>query len=209
MELGNPLAHPEVYYGPLLNARFAKSFEEHWAGGLQDGATLLRGGARWNEENRTARVQGSILKGQYMQPCVWEGVTREMRLFQNEILGPTVNLCVADSFDEAMALANGTPFGLASALYTEDRYLIARFKREIHAGLSTINGPTTGSEAHVPYGGRGFSGNGTRETGPFVLDAYTQWHAITDETSRGLQKAQMDTDYASTHTYEASHWDKL
>jgi len=209
MELGNPVQHPEVFFGPMVNARFAKAFEEHWAAGLEEGAVLLRGGARWNEENRTDKVLGSIVKGHYMQPCVWEGVTPAMGLFQSEILGPTVNLCVAADFDEAMALANGTPFGLASALYTQDRALIARFKREIRAGLSAINGPTTGTEAHVPYGGTGASGNGTREAGAWALDAYTRWHAVTDDLSARLQRPQVDTDYKVRHTYEASHWDKL
>jgi aldehyde dehydrogenase (NAD+) len=209
MELGNPISHPEVFYGPLINARFAKSFESHWTAGREDGATLLRGGAKWTDENRTDQVKGAIHKGHFMQPCVWEDVTPAMRLFQNEIHGPTVNLCKVESFDEAMALANGTPYGFSSAIYTEDRTLVERFKREIRAGLTSINNTTSGTEVHVPYGGVGWSGNGTMEGGPFVLDSYTRWHAINEDTSRTLQRAQIETDYQIKHKYDASHWDKL
>jgi aldehyde dehydrogenase (NAD+) len=132
-----------------------------------------------------------------------------MRLFQNEILGPTVNLCRVESLDEAMAWANATPYGFSSAIYTEDRAAIERFKREIRAGLSSINASTSGTEAHVPYGGMGWSGNGTREAGALALDAYTRWHAVCDDASRTQRVAQMDTDYRIKTKYDASHWDKL
>ena len=84
--------NPEVTCGPMINARCAKDFEEHWAMGREDGARLLCGGAAWTEENRTAQVLGPIAKGSYMQPCVWDGVTPEMRLFKAEVFGPSVNL---------------------------------------------------------------------------------------------------------------------
>ena len=209
MEVGNPISHPEVFHGPLLNARLPKKFEEHWAFGAEEGATLLCGGARWTEENRTVQVKGAILKGHFVQACVWEGVRPEMKLFQTEILGPTVNLCQVEDLDQALAWANATPFGMSSAIYTEDRAAIARFKREIRAGLSFINAPTSGTEAHVPYGGVGASGNGTREAGSWAVDAYTRWHTVSDDTSGILQLAQIDTDYRIKHKYEASHWDKL
>ncbi len=209
MELGNPMAYPDVFFGPMINARLTKVFEDHWSYGVEEEAALLCGGARWTEDNRTEKVHGHIVKGHYVQPCVWEGVTPGMKLFQTEILGPTVNLCRVESFDQAMEWANATPYGLASAIYTEDRALIERFKREIRAGLSSINNSTSGSEAHVPYGGMGWSGNGTREAGPWALDTYTRWHAVNDDVSRSLQLPQIDTDYGIKHRYEASHWEKL
>jgi len=209
MDMGNPLTHPDVLYGPMINARFAQGFEEHWAMGAADGAKLLCGGARWTEANRTGHVHGFIDKGIYMQPCVWDDVTPAMALFQTEVFGPTVNLSTVDSFEQAMEYANGTPYGLSSAIYTENRHWVERFKREIKAGMSSINNSTSGAEAHMPFGGTGWSGNGTRESGLWVLDAYTRWHAVNDDASSRLQLAQIETDYSTHAKYDASHWDKL
>ena len=209
LDMGNPVTAPDVFYGPMISAKLGKAFEEHWAMGREDGATLLCGGERWTEENRTEHVKGFIGKGVYMQPCVWDGVTPEMAIFQTEIFGPTVNLSTVDSFEQAMAYANGTPYGLSSALYTENRNWIERFKREIHAGMSSINNTTSGAETHMPFGGVGWSGNGTREGGAWVLDAYTRWHAVNDDASPHLQLAQIDADYAAKAKYDITHWEQL
>jgi len=206
LTIGNPVTDPDVFYGPMISARLGKAFEEHWELGKADGATLLCGGERWTEENRTKHVKGFIGKGVYMQPCVWDGVTPEMAIFQTEVFGPTVNLSTVDSFEQAMAYANGTPYGLSSAIYTENRTWIERFKREIHAGMSSINNTTSGAEAHMPFGGVGWSGNGTRESGQWVLDAYTRWHAVNDDASNHLQLAQIDTDYTAKASYGATDW---
>jgi aldehyde dehydrogenase (NAD+) len=196
MTMGNPVTDPEVFYGPLINARFGKGFEEHWAMGRADGARLLTGGARWTEENRTGRVLGFIARGLYMQPCVWDEVTPEMALFQTEVFGPTVNLSTVDSFDQALAYANGTPYGLASALHSENRAWIERFKRESNAGLCVING--AGGAGNLPFAGTGWSGNGAFDAGPG--DGYTRWHAVRDAPA---------ADGAGIHAYEPSHWDRF
>jgi aldehyde dehydrogenase (NAD+) len=196
LKMGNPMEHGDaVTYGPMMNARFAERFLEHFEHGKKDGAKLLTGGAKWDEANRDARVLGHIGHGTYMQPAVWDGVTRDMWLFQNEVFGPTVNLVTVNDFDEAMACANGTPYGLSSSLYTENRGWVEQFKLRIGAGMSSINNSTTGAEAHLPFGGNGWSGNGTRESGVWVLDAYTKWHAINEDASGKLQLAQIETDY--------------
>nr|WP_320133656.1 aldehyde dehydrogenase family protein [uncultured Holophaga sp.] len=208
LSIGNP-TDQEVFYGPMINARFAKRFEEHWEMGMKEGATLLTGGAHWNAENRDERVLGEIGHGAYMQPCVWEGVTPEMQLFQQEVFGPTVNLCIAEDFDHALSLANGTPYGLSSALYTENRQHIDRFKRGIQAGMSSINNSTIGAEAHMPFGGVGWSGTNTREGGLWVLEHYTRWHGVNEDYSGRLQLAQIDTDYSSGTKYETTDWNAL
>ncbi|MDR3672512.1 MAG: aldehyde dehydrogenase family protein [Holophaga sp.] len=204
--IGNPITDPEVFYGPMINARFAKGFEEHWAMGRADGARLLGGGARWTEENRTARVRGFISKGFYMQPCVWDEVTPEMKLFQTEVFGPTVNLATVDSFDQAMAYANGTPYGLVSHLHSENREWIERFKRESNAGVCAING-AVGTAPNLPFGGTGWSGNGACEIGGRVEAGYTRWHAVLDDAEDAPNP--QGPEHASVHPYEASHWDRL
>lgn len=209
IQIGNPISHPDVYYGPLINERVAKNFEAHWAHGREDGATLLTGGARITEENRTARVLGEVSKGAYMEPCVWDGVTPDMWLFQNEVFGPTVNLVTVGSFEEALAASNATPYGLTSAIYSENRAWIEAFKRGNRAGMISVNNSTTGAEAHLPFGGNGWSGNGTRESGMWVLDWYTRWQAVNESTSGRLQLAQIDTDYGPAKDYGVTAWDKL
>ena len=71
------------------------------------------------------------------------------------------------------------------------------FKENIQAGMSSINNSTTGAEAHLPFGGTKASGNGQRESGIWVLDSYTRWHAVNVDLADKLQLAQMDVDYGS------------
>jgi len=118
-----------------------------------------------------------------------------MRLFQEEIFGPTVNLVKADSFEEAVDLANAHAYGLSSAIFTENPHAMLYFKENIQAGMSSINNSTTGAEAHLPFGGIRASGNGTRESGIWVLESYTRWHAVNVDLAPQLQLAQMDVDY--------------
>jgi len=73
--------------------------------------------------------------------------------------------------------------------------------------MSSINNSTTGAEAHLPFGGNGWSGNGTRESGIWVIDAYTKWHAVNDDASGKLQLAQIETSYGEVKT--ATDWAAL
>lgn len=208
LPMGNPIEEGNgVTYGPMMNARFAQRFLEHFEHGKKDGAKLLSGGAAWSAANRDARVKGTIDHGIYMQPALWDGVTKDMWLFQNEVFGPTVNLVTVADFEEAMACANGTPYGLSSSIYTENRQWVDQFKNRISAGMSSINNSTTGAEAHLPFGGNGWSGNGTRESGIWVIDAYTKWHAVNDDASGKLQLAQIETSYVETKA--ATDWAAL
>jgi aldehyde dehydrogenase (NAD+) len=115
-----------------------------------------------------------------------------MRVFQEECFGPTVNLVEVQDLDEAIATANATRYGLSSAIYTRDAQAMLRFKEQISAGMTSINNSTSGAEAHLPFGGNGWSGNGTRESGIWVIDAYTRWQSVNVDLSGALQKAQID-----------------
>ena len=88
-----------------------------------------------------------------MWPHVYAGVTEDMRCFHEELFGPAVTLVKADDFDHALHLANASPYGLSSAIYTNDRLEAYRFKTGIKAGMTGINNSTTGAEAHLPFGG--------------------------------------------------------
>lgn len=195
IKIGHPLAHEDVLYGPFINQRFFERWQDHYAWGEADGATLLYGKGRITPDNAPSGWVGDPSEGYYGWPTVWEGVTPGMRQFQEEIFGPTVNLVKVDGVDEALRVANAVDYGLSSAVYTNHREWAYRFKSEIEAGMTSINNTTNGAEAHMPFGGVKGSGNGTRESGVWVLEAYTYWHAVNDDISGRLQLAQMDTGY--------------
>ena len=111
-------------------------------------------------------------------------------MLPTEIFGPVVTVVKADDFENALHLANASPFGL-SVFYTNDRLEAYRFKTGIKAGMTGINNSLR-AEAHLPFGGVKDSGNGTRESGIWVIEAYSYWHAVNDELFGKLQLAQMD-----------------
>jgi acyl-CoA reductase-like NAD-dependent aldehyde dehydrogenase len=160
--------------------------------GLDDGAELLLDGRRILPGEEPEFFAGDAALGLYAAPRIFDKVTMSMRIAQEECFGPTINLVEVDGYEEAIAAANGTPYGLSSAIYTRDARAMLRFKEEISAGMTSINNSTTGAEAHLPFGGNGWSGNGTRESGIWVLDAYTRWQAVNVDLSGKLQKAQID-----------------
>lgn len=191
LRIGDP-SNPEVDYGPLINERFMAGFTRQRETGIECGAELLLDGRRILPGDEPEGFTGNAEHGLYATPRIFDKVRIDMRIAQEECFGPTVNLIEVDGMDEAMAVANGTPYGLSSALYTRDARAMLRFKEEISAGMTSINNSTTGAEAHLPFGGNGWSGNGTRESGIWVLDAYTRWQAVNVDLSGKLQKAQID-----------------
>jgi len=191
LRIGDP-SNPGVDYGPLINRRFLDAFSLQRETGIDDGAELLLDGRRILPGSEPEGFAGDAAHGLYVGPRIFDGVKMSMRIAQEECFGPTVNLVEVDGMDEAMAAANGTPYGLSSALYTRDARAMLRFKEETSAGMTSINNGTTGAEAHLPFGGNGWSGNGTRESGIWVLDAYTRWQAVNVDHSGKLQKAQID-----------------
>jgi aldehyde dehydrogenase (NAD+) len=191
LTIGNPL-DPRSDYGPLINERFLERWILQRGVGLDDGAELLLDGKRIVPGEEPAGFLGDAARGLYVTPRIFDKVKMSMRIAQEECFGPTVNLVEVDGPEQALAAANGTPYGLSSAVYTRDARLMLRFKEELSAGMTSINNSTTGAEAHLPFGGNGWSGNGTRESGIWVLDAYTRWQAVNVDLSGRLQKAQID-----------------
>jgi alpha-ketoglutaric semialdehyde dehydrogenase len=121
-----------------------------------------------------------------------DGVTMEDDLYRLETFGPIVGVATFGTFDQAMALANGHGYGLSSSIYTNDPKNVFRFRQRISAGMVSVNNSTSGAEAHLPFGGNGRSGNGSRQAGIWVLDQFTRWQAMNWDFSGRLQKAQMD-----------------
>ena len=192
--IGDSLQHDGVLYGPMLSEKYDKDFLAGIDMCKASGATQLAGNGRATNDNKPANFQGDADAGVFMWPHVFADVTEDMQCFHEEVFGPVVTIVKADSFDHALSLANASPYGLSSAIYTNDRLEAYRYKTGIKAGMTGINNSTTGAEAHLPFGGVKNSGNGTRESGIWVLEAYSYWHAVNDELSGKLQLAQMDVD---------------
>ncbi len=195
IRIGDPNRHDDVLYGPFINQRFFETWVKHYDWGREDGATLLYGQGRIEAGKAPEGFVGDPDAAYYGWPTVWEGVRPGMRLFQTEVFGPTINLVKVDGIEEAVRVANSVDYGLSSAIYTNDREWVHHFKEHIEAGMSSINNTTVGAEAHMPFGGVKGSGNGTRESGIWVIEGYTYWHAVNDDVSGKLQLAQMDTAY--------------
>ncbi|RYX99787.1 aldehyde dehydrogenase family protein [bacterium] len=195
IKIGNPALGEQVLYGPMMEKRFLNTFMKSYEIGKEDGATLLYGNGIITEDNKPENFVGEPNEGLFVWPAIWDNVTMDMKLAQNETFGPVITLIEVADIDEAMAAANGTIYGLSSAIYTNNSEYMYKFKNEISAGMSSINNSTTGAEAHLPFGGNGASGNNTRESGIWVIDSYTKWHAVNVDLSGKLQLAQMDTEY--------------
>ncbi len=193
LEIGDPLEE-STDYGPFINERFLENWIRQRATGLDDGAELLLDGQRIASGSEPPGFRGDAEHGLYATPRIFDRVTMGMRVAVEECFGPTVNLVEVNGLDEALDAANATPYGLSSAIYTRDAAAMLRFKESIRAGMTSINNSTTGAEAHLPFGGNGWSGNGTRESGIWVLDAYTRWQAVNVDLSGKLQKAQIDVE---------------
>jgi acyl-CoA reductase-like NAD-dependent aldehyde dehydrogenase len=201
IKIGNPIKFKDVLYGPLFSERYLTTFLEHLDWGKKEGAKLLLGSGRITSKNPYPHFSGDPDAGWYVTPTIWEDVTPSHRLFKEEIFGPSINLVKVKSLEEALQFANAHEYGLSSAIFTEDPRAMLYFKENIEAGMSSINNSTTGAEAHLPFGGTKASGNGTRESGIWVLDSYTRWHAVNVDLATQLQLAQMDVDHG--HSREA------
>ena len=113
-------------------------------------------------------------------------------LYATETFGPIIGVARFRDFDEAMELANAHGYGLSSAIYTRSGEHAWRFRERITAGMVSVNNSTSGAEAHLPFGGNGKSGNGSRQSGIWVLDQFTRWQSMNWDYAGKLQKAQMD-----------------
>jgi len=173
-----------VDMGPLINQPAREKVLRYSDIGRQEGARLRIGGG--------VHDVGACAKGHFFQPTIFDQVKPSMRIAQEEIFGPVLSIIEVKSFDEAVEVMNGTPYGLSSSIYTKDVGRVFQAMRDIEAGITYINGPTIGAEVHLPFGGVKDTGNGHREAGTTVYDIFTEWKSIYVDYSGKLQKAQID-----------------
>ena len=187
--LGDPTQ--DVLYGPLLDAKFISGYETS-LGWIQDHHSVDGPLGRIDAGSPRAGFVGDAERGIFYHPVIVGGVRPGDALFDNETFGPIIGVTSYGSLAEALELANAPGYGLSSAIYTSDPGEVFAFRRGIGAGMVSVNNSTSGAEAHLPFGGNGRSGNGSRQSGMWVLDQFTRWQAMNWDYSGRLQKAQMD-----------------
>ncbi|CAN5795900.1 aldehyde dehydrogenase family protein [soil metagenome] len=170
-------ANSETEMGPSVDEKQFKTVLKYIDIGREDGANLLCGGKR--------AVGEGLENGYFVEPTVFDFVTPDMRIAREEIFGPVLSVLRVEDFDEAMRVANDCDYGLSSSIFTSDASRIFRFVDEIETGMTHINSPTTGGEAHIPFGGIKATGIGEREQGSTALDFYTELKVVyVDYTGR-------------------------
>jgi aldehyde dehydrogenase (NAD+) len=204
--IGDPMQ--DVLYGPMIHERFLERFVDHHLGLIRDHHTVQgsSGTGRITAGNpREGFVGGDRVApetGLFVHPTLVTGVRLDDDLANTETFGPLVGVARFGDFDEAMAFANGHGYGLSSSIYTTDPQHAFRFRERVTAGMVSVNNSTSGAEAHLPFGGNGKSGNGSRQSGVWVLDQFTRWQSLNWDFSGRLQKAQMDVaDVAADLSY--------
>jgi len=150
--------------GPAVDAAQLKTDLDYIAVGQKEGARLAVGGER----------PPASKNGFYIQPTVFEDVHNQMRIAREEIFGPVVSLLRAGDYEEALAVANDTPFGLSGGICTTSLRHADHFRRNAQVGLAMINAPTAGVDYHVPFGGVKGSSYGSREQGAYAVEFYTR-----------------------------------
>ncbi len=172
-----------IEVGPLVNAAAVEKVERYIEIGKSE-AELVCGGTR--------ATGGDLDDGHFFAPTIFTGVGPMARIAQEEIFGPVLSVIPVDGYDEAMAAANGTHYGLSASIYTRDVNTAFRAMRDFETGIVYINAGTTGAETHLPFGGWKDTGNGHREAGHVALDTFTEWKSVYIDFSGKLQRAQID-----------------
>jgi len=166
--LGDPFAEATTM-GPLNNEGVAAKMDEHVADALERGAELVHGGAR--ADGFPTRL--------YWQPTVLDGVPPDSLVAREETFGPVAPVVAIDSLDEAIRLANASPYGLLSAIFTRDLARGLRYADEVRTGWVNVNDSSNYWEAHLPFGGRSGTASGIgRVGGSAPMDAFTELQTV-------------------------------
>jgi acyl-CoA reductase-like NAD-dependent aldehyde dehydrogenase len=168
IKVGNGM-DPTVTMGPAIDAAQLETDLKYIEIGRKEGK-LLCGGRRLSD--------GDLKHGFFVEPTVFEDVKPKARLWQEEIFGPVLSVARAKTFEQALELANDSPFGLTSAFYGQDMTLAMKFVEGMEAGMVHLNSPTIGGEAQVPFGGVKGSGVGEREMAKDGLHFFTEQKTV-------------------------------
>ncbi len=151
--------------GPVIDQNQLKKDLQFIQIGKDEGAHLACGGVHHSH------ISGR--NGFYLEPTLFTNASNQMRICQEEIFGPIAAVIRVKDAEEALQVANDTPYGLSAGVCTTSLKQASKFKRELLVGMVMINAPTAGVDPHVPFGGRKSSSFGTREQGRYASDFYT------------------------------------
>ena len=152
-----------THIGPVVDESQLKQDTDYIEIGQKEGAKLAFGGELLKRDT----------PGFYLAPALFTEATNDMRISREEIFGPVAAVIRVKDYEEALAVANDTPFGLSSGIATTSLKHATHFKRNAEAGMVMVNLPTAGVDFHVPFGGRKGSSHGSREQGKYANEFYT------------------------------------
>jgi aldehyde dehydrogenase (NAD+) len=170
--------------GPVVNRKQLDKIARYVEVGRGEGARVATGGQ--------VLAEGALGSGTYFAPTVLADVAPPMRVAQEEIFGPVVAFLKVRDLAEAIEVNNRVAFGLSSSIFTRDVSAAFTAMRDLSSGIVYVNHGTTGAETHLPFGGVRGTGNGHREAGHTMLDAFTEWKSLYVDFSGRLQRAQID-----------------
>ncbi|WP_313556967.1 aldehyde dehydrogenase family protein [Agrobacterium cavarae] len=162
INVGNAMSK-DTHVGPVVDEKQLKQDCDYIEIGKKEGAKLAFGGEVLKRET----------PGFFLQPTLFTEATNDMRISREEIFGPVASVIRVKDYDEALAVANDTPFGLSSGIATTSLKHATHFKRNAEAGMVMVNLPTAGVDFHVPFGGRKASSFGPREQGKYANEFFT------------------------------------
>lgn len=182
LKIGDSLQET-VQVGPLVNGNALAKVERYVQMAREEGIHILCGGERVN-----------LGAGFFYKPTIFGRVPADSKFANEEIFGPVLSLITVKDLDEAIAVNNAVPYGLSSAIFTQDLNKAFKAMRELDTGIVYVNHGTTGAEIQLPFGGTKETGNGVREAGQAALTTFSEWKSIYVDYSGRLQRAQIDTD---------------
>jgi aldehyde dehydrogenase (NAD+) len=162
LNVGDALAEG-TEIGPVVDEQQMTKDVSYIDIGKGEGGTLSYGGVLLQRPK----------KGYYLAPALFTGTTNAMRINREEVFGPVAGVIRVNDYDEALAVANDTPFGLSAGICTTSLKYASHFKKHAQAGMVMVNLPTAGVDYHVPFGGRKGSSYGSREQGRYAVEFYT------------------------------------
>jgi alpha-ketoglutaric semialdehyde dehydrogenase len=165
-------------FGPVANERQLEQMLAAVERARDGGATIVAGGRRLDGPDHA--------NGYYMAPTLIEGASLESEISCTELFGPIATLHRVRDFAEAVAAANSSPYGLTAAIWTGSVHRGQEFVARVVSGVASVNGPTYGSEPHMPFGGQRDSGTGWREAGTEALDVYSDLKTVYVNHDPGL-----------------------
>ncbi len=157
----------ETHIGPVVSQPQLEQDLAYVAIAKSEGAQLVAGGQRTQCHSQSGH------EGYFMTPTLFTETSATMRISKEEVFGPVANVIRVKNYEEALATANDTEFGLSAGIATSSLKLATHFKRHAQAGMVMVNLPTAGVDYHVPFGGRKGSSYGPREQGQYAQEFYT------------------------------------